>query len=78
MRRIRISPELQSRVRAERGAPHIFNQLDMRRTAHVIPTADANAALTDAAHNATLDNMLMLFADVMTTEDVLTAVRKAR
>jgi ureidoacrylate peracid hydrolase len=44
----------------------------------LVELADANAALTDAAHNATLDNMLMLFADVMTTEDVLTAVRKAR
>jgi len=40
--------------------------------------ADANAAMTDAAHNATLDNMLMLFADVMTTEEVITTVRRAR
>ena len=39
--------------------------------------ADANAALSDAAHNATLDNMLMLFADVMTTQEVVGAVHKA-
>jgi ureidoacrylate peracid hydrolase len=36
MHQIRISPELQAQVRAERGAPHIFDKLDMRRTAHVI------------------------------------------
>jgi Isochorismatase family len=89
MHQIRISPELQAQVRAERGVPHIFNKLDMRRTEStardamqmnykIIFVADANAALTDAAHNATLDNMLMLFADVMTTEEVLTAVQKAR
>lgn len=59
---------------AERGRAHIFDTLDMRRTEH----ADANAALTDAAHNVTLDNMLMLFADVMTTEEVLAAVHRAR
>jgi ureidoacrylate peracid hydrolase len=36
----------------------------------------ANAALTDAAHNATLENMAMLFADVMTTGEVLTAITR--
>jgi ureidoacrylate peracid hydrolase len=36
MHQIRISPEVQARVRAERGAPHIFDKLDMRRTAHVV------------------------------------------
>ena len=50
----------------------------MQMNYKIIFVADANAALTDAAHNATLDNMLMLFADVMTTEEVLSAVRKAR
>ena len=50
----------------------------MQMNYKIIFVADANAALTDAAHNATLDNMLMLFADVMTTEEVLTAVAKAR
>ena len=39
--------------------------------------ADATAALTDAAHNATLENMAMLFADVMTTAEVLTAVTRS-
>jgi ureidoacrylate peracid hydrolase len=39
--------------------------------------SDANAALTDAAHNATLENMATLFADVMTTSEVLTAVTRA-
>ena len=43
----------------------------------IIFVSDANAALTDAAHNATLDNMLMLFADVMTTQEVLATVRRA-
>jgi ureidoacrylate peracid hydrolase len=50
----------------------------MQMNYKIIFVADANAALTDAAHNATLDNMLMLFADVMTTEDVLAAVKKVR
>src|ERR1700722_2112467 len=36
MHQIRISPELQAQVRAERGTSHIFDKLDMRRTAHVI------------------------------------------
>jgi ureidoacrylate peracid hydrolase len=50
----------------------------MQMNYKIIFVADANAALTDAAHNATLDNMLMLFADVMTTDEVLTTVLKAR
>ncbi len=50
----------------------------MQMNYKIIFVADANAALTDAAHNATLDNMLMLFADVMTTQEVLSAVRQAR
>jgi len=50
----------------------------MQMNYKIIFVADANAALTDAAHNATLDNMLMLFADVMTTEEVVGAVHKAR
>jgi len=36
MHQIRISPEVQAQVRAERGTAHIFDKLDMRRTAHVI------------------------------------------
>jgi ureidoacrylate peracid hydrolase len=50
----------------------------MQMNYKIIFVADANAALTDAAHNATLDNMLMLFADVMTTGEVVGAVHKAR
>jgi ureidoacrylate peracid hydrolase len=49
----------------------------MQMNYKIIFVADANAALTDAAHNATPDNMLMLFADVMTTQEVLTTVRRA-
>jgi ureidoacrylate peracid hydrolase len=50
----------------------------MQMNYKIIFVADANAALTDAAHNATLDNMLMLFADVMTTEEVVNTVRQSR
>ena len=50
----------------------------MQMNYKIIFVADANAALSDAAHNATLDNMLMLFADVMTTQEVVGAVQKAR
>ena len=32
--------------------------------------ADANAARSDAEHNATLVNMMQFFADVRTTDDV--------
>jgi ureidoacrylate peracid hydrolase len=49
----------------------------MQMNYKIIFVADANAALSDAAHNATLDNMLMLFADVMTTQEVVGAVHKA-
>ncbi len=43
----------------------------MQRNYRVIFVADGNAALTDAEHNATLCNMATLFADVMTTAEVL-------
>jgi ureidoacrylate peracid hydrolase len=36
MHRIQISPDLLTQVNAERGGPHIFDKLDMRRTAHLI------------------------------------------
>jgi ureidoacrylate peracid hydrolase len=36
--------------------------------------ADGNAAVTDAEHNATLGNMTALFADVMTTAEVLALI----
>jgi ureidoacrylate peracid hydrolase len=49
----------------------------MQMNYKIIFVADATAALTDAEHNATLDNIATLFGDVMTTQEVLTAVAKA-
>jgi ureidoacrylate peracid hydrolase len=49
----------------------------MQMNYKLIFVADANAALTDAAHNGTLDNMCMLFADVMTTDEVLGVIRRS-
>ena len=46
----------------------------MQMNYEVIFVADGNAALSDAAHNATLDSMCGLFADVMTTQEVLGVV----
>ena len=46
----------------------------MQMNYKVIFVSDATATFTDAAHNASLENMAMLFADVMTTREVLTAV----
>jgi ureidoacrylate peracid hydrolase len=46
----------------------------MQRNFRVIFVSDGNAALTDAEHNATLVNMVTLFADVMTTDEVLATV----
>lgn len=43
----------------------------MQRNYQVVFVADGNAALSDAEHNATLCNMATLFADVMTTAEVL-------
>jgi len=34
-----------------------------------------HAAITDAAHNATLDNMCMIFADVRPTAEVLGVIK---
>src|SRR5882724_1876180 len=42
----------------------------MQMNYKIIFVADGNAALTDAEHNATLNNMVTLFADVMTTKEV--------
>ena len=47
----------------------------MQMNYKVIFVADANAALTDAQHNATLDNMCMIFADVRSTREVLSVIR---
>jgi ureidoacrylate peracid hydrolase len=43
----------------------------MQMNYKVIFVADGNATSTDAEHNATLANMVVLFADVMTTDEVV-------
>jgi ureidoacrylate peracid hydrolase len=43
----------------------------------VIFVSDANAALTDAEHNATLNNMCALFCDVMSTNEVVGALQRS-
>ncbi len=49
----------------------------MQRDFRVIFVSDGNATLTDAEHNATLGNMVSLFADVMDTDEVLAACANA-
>jgi ureidoacrylate peracid hydrolase len=49
----------------------------MQMNYKVIFVADGNAALTDAEHNATLNNMVTLFADVMSTEELVGFLDKA-
>ena len=46
----------------------------MQRNYQVVFVADGNATVTDAEHNATLGNMTALFADVMTTAEVLALI----
>jgi ureidoacrylate peracid hydrolase len=46
----------------------------MQRNYQVIFVSDGNAALSDAEHNATLINMVTLFADVMSTDQAVTAI----
>ena len=43
----------------------------MQMNYKVIFIADGNATNTDAEHNATLNNMAALFADVMTTQELV-------
>jgi ureidoacrylate peracid hydrolase len=43
----------------------------------VIFVSDGNAALSDAEHNATLNNMCALFADVMSTQEVVGALQRS-
>jgi ureidoacrylate peracid hydrolase len=50
----------------------------MQMNYKIIFVADGNAALTDAEHNATLSNMVAIFADVMTTEELISAIGKGR
>jgi ureidoacrylate peracid hydrolase len=49
----------------------------MQMNYKLVFVSDANAALTDAAHNATLDNMCMLFADVRPTAEVLEVIGRS-
>ena len=49
----------------------------MQMNYKLIFVSDSNAALTDAAHNATLDNMCMIFADVRPTTEVLDVIRRS-
>lgn len=42
----------------------------------VIFVSDANATLSDAEHNATLNNMCALFADVMSTDEVVGSLQR--
>jgi ureidoacrylate peracid hydrolase len=48
----------------------------MQLNYNVIFVSDGNAAQTDRAHNTTLENMWTLFADVMTTQEVIAALRR--
>jgi len=50
----------------------------MQQNYKIIFVADGNSALTDAQHNATLSNMVMLFADVMTTEEVAALIKDSK
>jgi ureidoacrylate peracid hydrolase len=50
----------------------------MQRDYRVIFVSDGNGALTDPEHNATLVNMVTLFADVMTTEEVVACAAAAQ
>jgi ureidoacrylate peracid hydrolase len=43
----------------------------------VVMVSDGNACRTDAEHNATLSNLFGLFADVMTTDEVLERLKAA-
>jgi ureidoacrylate peracid hydrolase len=49
----------------------------MQMNYKVIFVADGNATSSDAEHNATLCNMAALFADVMTTDELVAALLKA-
>jgi len=47
----------------------------MQMNYRVIFASDANAALTDAEHSMTLNNMLFLFADVRSTDEIVRLVQ---
>ena len=44
----------------------------------ILFTSDATAAQSQAAHDATLENMRVLFGDVLTTDEVLSQITNAR
>jgi ureidoacrylate peracid hydrolase len=46
----------------------------MQMNYKIIFVADANAALSDAAHNATLENMAFLFGDVRSTDELIALI----
>lgn len=43
----------------------------------VVFVSDGTAAFSDRAHNATLENMWLMFADVMTTEEVIATIARS-
>src|ERR1700733_13209187 len=43
----------------------------MQMNYKILFVSDANAALTDVAHNATLENMAFLFGDVLSTDELM-------
>ena len=49
----------------------------MQMNYRVIFASDANAALSDAEHNATLNDMLFVFADVRSTDDIAALLQPA-
>ncbi|MGC1457098.1 MAG: cysteine hydrolase [Steroidobacteraceae bacterium] len=49
----------------------------MQMNYKIIFVADANAALTDAAHNATLENMAFLFGDVMSSAELIHCIEQS-
>lgn len=49
----------------------------MQMNYKILFVADANAALSDAAHNATLENMAFLFGDVLHTDELLESIVKS-
>jgi ureidoacrylate peracid hydrolase len=50
----------------------------MQHNYNVVFVADGTAALTEAEHNATLCNMTMLFAEVMTTAEVVDVIEASK
>jgi ureidoacrylate peracid hydrolase len=49
----------------------------MQMNYKILFVSDANAALTDAAHNATLENMAFLFGDVLSTEELIRVLERS-